>query len=77
MDEVLVAWLVKHCAWIQRKSTTQHDGHSAHYRVTGAEYQGEVVPFAEIVMAKMPNNSKTNPSKLAPRWVRAVWLGAV
>ena len=26
-------------------------------------------------MAKMPVGTKLNPSKLAPRWVRAVWLG--
>ncbi len=59
----------------RRSSNTQKDWHLAYYRVTRAEYPGEVVPFAEIVMAKMTNNSKMNPSKLAPRWVPAAWLG--
>jgi hypothetical protein len=74
-DKCLLPWLVRHCAWTLTRFKTLQDGHSAYFRTTGAEYRGDVVPFAEVVMAKMPVGTKLNPSKLAPRWVRAVWLG--
>jgi hypothetical protein len=68
-------WLVRHCAWTVTRYRTLQDGHTAFLRLTGAEYLGEIAPFGKVVMAKMPVGTKLNPAKLAPRWVRAVWLG--
>jgi hypothetical protein len=63
----VLPWLVRHCAWTLTRFKTVQDGHSAYFRSTGAEHRGDVVPFAEVVMAQMPVGAKLNPSKLAPR----------
>ena len=50
-NRCLLPWLVRHCAWTLSRFKTLQDGHSAFFRLTGAEYRGDLVPFGEVVMA--------------------------
>jgi hypothetical protein len=74
-NRCLLPMLLKYCARTLTRFKTFQDGHTALFRLTRAEYRGDVVLLAEVVMAKMPVGTKLSPSELAPRWVRAVWLG--
>lgn len=50
----LLPWLVRHAAWSMTRFKTYKDGHSAYYRLFGAEYKNTVLKFAEVCMARVP-----------------------
>ena len=72
LESFLLPWLVRFSGWLLTTFHTQPDGHSAFYKITGAEYGHAVVPFGETVMVR---EARPVDTKLNPRWKRGIWLG--
>jgi hypothetical protein len=70
---LLFPWLVRHASWLlMRFHVRQSTKQTAYQRCVGRVYDGAVVPFAEVCMARIPNEGR---SKLDSVWLRAVWVG--
>ena len=46
-------------------------------RTRGCRYESSLVPFGEVVMAKIADADKMRAGKLDSAWVEAVWVGRV
>ena len=46
-------------------------------RTRGCRYESALVPFGEVVMAKIADADKMRAGKLDSAWVKAVWVGRV
>ena len=46
-------------------------------RLGGCRYELALVPFGEVVMAKIADADKMRAGKLDSSWVKAVWVGGV
>ena len=73
---ILFPWAVRHAAWLlvrfhERQTTKQ----TAFQRCFGRVYDGTVVPFGEVSMARVPHDGPKDRRKLDSVWLRAVWVG--
>lgn len=73
----VMAWLVRHTAWLLSVRTRGDDGKTAYERLRGKPFSRRMVGFGEVCLAKLPTKgpSHDEDGKLRPRWCRAVFLG--
>ena len=78
----VMAWLVRHAAFVLTHFQVGHDGLTPWRRMTGRHWSGSVAEFGEQVMGKLPKKqvgptkkAKRGKTKLEPRSIRGTWLG--
>ena len=60
-----------------RYQSDQRTKQSPYERTKGYRYESALVPFGEVVMAKIADADKMRAGKLDSAWVKAVWVGRV
>ena len=68
-----MAWLVEHSADTLNKGLVGPDGRTAHERVRGRRYHGELFEFGQVILSKIPG--KPVGGVVQPRWIKGIWLG--
>ena len=53
-DNVMWAWLTRHASFLMEKYRVRGDGLSSHFSAFGCGYTGEVLPFGETALFKVP-----------------------
>ena len=82
-DHPIVEWIIKHAAFCLTHFSVGHDGMTPIERLTGRKWDRPLVEMGEIVMAKLAprkignGKNKIQKNKLAPRSIRAVWVGQI
>ena len=79
-DHCMWPWLVRHAAWTMERYHVKQNGHTPFMDTTGAWYKGEIVPFGETVLYKVPfSQSRHRPGgkqhKADARFLRGLFLG--
>eukprot|EP00971_Amphidinium_carterae_P181152 3593600-Amphidinium_carterae.1 len=69
----ILPWMVRHSGWVISHYHVRADGHTAHRRLKGRDYRGQIACFGEVVWYKIPETHRLG--KLEERWKSAVWLG--
>ena len=67
----LFPWMLRHSVWTV--VSYQDDQKTKQ----GCRYESALVPFGEVVMAKIVDGDKLRAGKLDSAWVKAVWVGRV
>ena len=60
-----------------RYQSDQRTKQTPYERTRGCRYESALVPFGEVVMAKIADADKMRAGKLDSAWVKAVWVGRV
>ena len=72
---------MRHAAWLIERYRVRADGMTPHYAAFGVGYRGEILPFAETALFKVPMNHTRQVSKnvTAHRgestFVKGIWVG--
>ena len=75
---LLFPWMLRHSVWtIVRDQSDQRTKQTPYEKTRGCRYESALVPFGEVVMAKIANADKMRAGKLDSAWVKAVWVGRV
>ena len=76
-DHPIMAWLVKHVAWLITVRSRSRDGRTAYERLRGKPFSRRMVGFGELCLAKLTKQHIAHDPvpKLAARWCRALFLG--
>jgi hypothetical protein len=80
-NHVLWPFLVEISAFITNAYRVRLDGHTSHFAVTGSTYKGEIIPFAETCLAKVPSSSSRQlregrrQHKGDTTWTYGIWVG--
>ena len=75
---LLFPWMLRHSAWtVVRYQSDQRTKQTPFERTRGSRYESALVPFGEVVMAKVADGDKFRAGKLDSTWVKAVWVGRV
>ena len=79
-DHVMVDWIALHAGFLINKYLKgSQDGFTAHYRLHGKEYGGDLAEIGECVWAKPKRTGrkalKQQEDPLGARGVQGVWLG--
>ena len=71
-------WMLRHSVWtVVRYLSDQRTKQTPYERTRGCRYESALVPFGEVVMAKIADADKMRAGKLDSAWVKAVWVGRV
>ena len=74
----LFPWMLRHSVWtVVRYQSDQKTKQTPYERTRGCRYESALVPFGEVVMAKIADADKMRAGKLDSAWVEAVWVGRV
>ena len=74
----LFLWMLRHSVWtVVRYHAYQRTKQTPYDRTRGCRYESSLVPFGEVVMAKIADADKLRAGKLDSAWVKAVWVGRV
>ena len=74
----LFPWMLRQSVWtVVRCQSDQKTKQTPYERTRGCRYESSLVPFGEVVMAKIPDADKMRAGKLDSAWVKAVWVGRV
>ena len=74
----LFPWMLRHSVWtVVRYQSDQRTKQTPHERTRGCRYEPALVPFGEVVMAKIADADKMRAGKLDSAWVKAVWVSRV
>ena len=74
----LFPWMLRHSVWtVVRYQSDQRTKQTPYERTRGCRYESALVPFGEVVMAKIADADKIRAGKLDSAWVKAVWVGRV
>ena len=74
----LFPWMLRHSVWtVVRYQSDQRTKQTPYERTRGCRYESALVPFGEVVMAKIADADKMRAGKLDSAWVKAVWVGRV
>ena len=74
----LFPWTSRHSVWtVVRYQSDQRTTQTPYERTRGCRYESALVPFGEVVMAKIADADKMRAGKLDSAWVKAVWVGRV
>ena len=60
-----------------RYQSDQRTKQTSYERTRGCRYESALVPFGEVVMAKIADAERMRAGKLDSAWVKAVWVGRV
>ena len=77
-DHPVMAWLVKHAAWILTIRVRGKDGKTSYERLRGKPFSKKSVGFAEMCLFRLPLKSAKaddEDGKLSVRWVKGVFMG--
>ena len=61
----VLSWLIRHCGWLISRFQKKADGATAFEKSRGKKYEGEVLPFAEIVQYREHGD---HLNKLQNKW---------
>ena len=75
-DEPIVAWAIRHAAWLLTRFRVRPDGRTSHFLLRRKNYTGEILEFGEVCWARDPRDAASR-NKLDRRWTAQVWLGKV
>ena len=74
----LFPWMLRHSVWtVVRYQSHQRTKQTPYERTRGCRYESALVPFGEVVMAKIADADKMRAGKLDSAWVKAVCVGRV
>ena len=74
----LFPWMLRHSVWtVVRHQSDQRTKQTLYERTRGCRYESALVPFGEVVMAKIADADKMRAGKLDSAWVKAVCVGRV
>ena len=74
----LFPWMLRHSVWtVVRYQSDQRTKQIPYERTRGGQNESALVPFGEVVMAKIADADKMRAGKLDSAWVKAVWVGRV
>ena len=74
----LFPWIMRHSVWtVVRYRSDQRTKQTPYERTRGCRYESALVPFGEVIMAKIADADKMRAGKLDSAWVKAVWVGRV
>ena len=74
----LFPWMLRRSAWtVVRHQSGQRTKQTPCERTRGCRYESALVPYGEVVMAKIAVGDKMRAGKLDSAWVRAVRVGRV
>ena len=80
-DTLIWAWLLRHAGWQISRYKPQGNGMTAYNQAYGEHYTHEVVPFAEVVLVKVPKPTHRALQR-RNRWhngdavfIKGVWVG--
>ena len=74
----LFPWMLRHSVWtVVRYQSDQRTKQTPYERTKGCRYESALVPFGEVVMAKIADADMMRAGKLDSAWVKAVWVGRV
>ena len=74
----LFPWMLRHSVWtVVRYQSDQRTKQTPYERTRGCRHESALVPFGEVVMAKIADADKMREAKLDSAWVKAVWVGRV
>ena len=77
-DTQLFPWMLRHSVWtVVRYQSDQRTKQVPYERTRGYRYESAMVPFGEVVMAKIADADKVRASKLDSACFKAVWGGRV
>ena len=71
-EHVLIAWMVRHCAWVVNNLLVQGSGRTPYRAIRGKDCTGEVAPFGEVCLER---NHSEDGAQLNMRWMRGVFVG--
>ena len=80
-DDILWLWAVRHASWLMEKHRVRGDGLTSHFAAFGTGYTGEVVPFGEVCLFKVPMSSTrqigtdTRAQKADSTFTKGMWVG--
>ena len=74
----LFPWMLRHSVWtVVRYQSDQTTKQTPYEGTRGCRYESALVPFGEVVMAKIADADKMRAGKLDSAWVEVVWVGRV
>ena len=76
----LFPWMLRHSLsgrWCAISPIKERTKQTPYERTRGCRYESALVPFGEVVMAKIADADKMRAGKLDSAWVKAVWVGRV
>ena len=74
----LFPWMLRHSVWtVVRHQSDQKTKQTSNERTKGCRFESALVPFGEVVMAKIADADKMRAGKLDSAWIKAVWVGRV
>ena len=77
-DTQLFPWILRHSLWtVVRCQSDQRTKQTPCDRTRGCRCESALLPFGEVVMAKIADADKMRASKSDSAWVKAVWVGRV
>ena len=73
----LMAWMVQHVAWVLTTRNRNKEGRTPYEKLKGKAFHKRMVGIGEVCLAKLSKHAvaKAEVPKLAPRWVKGVFLG--
>ena len=75
---LLFPWMLRHSVWtVVRHQSEQRTKQTPYEKTRSCRYESALVPFGEVVMAKIADADKMRASKLDSAWIKAVWVGRV
>ena len=78
VDHPVMAWLVKHAAWLLTIRVRGRDGRTAYERPRGKPFSKKGVGFGEICLFRLPlkgERADDEDGKMSVRWVKGVFMG--
>ena len=74
----LFPWMLRHYVWTAvRYQSDQRTRQTSYETTRGCRYESALVPFGQMVMAKIADADKMRAGQLDSAWVKAVWVGRV
>ena len=70
-----------HAAFMINRFRVRPDGHTAHFIIYGVNYTGQIVPFGETVIFRVPVDSSGSSklgvalNKADTKWLKGIWVG--
>ena len=74
---VLFGWVVRHATWVMNRYQPHRgaEGSTSYEAAKGTRYLSKVIPFGELVMARIPIDPSGLRKKLNVQWVKGVRVG--
>ena len=79
-QQIIWPWLGRHAGWLRARYHMRTGGATAHKNVFDVEYSGDILPFGETVLFRVPKPAHRQTHgrkwhKADARMVRGIWVG--